>query len=118
MGSKIFKQFEEQFGKEWGCACGSSFDSSRVGIVSRTKNSMLAKYSCQICGREQMFAVSVGAESKFGEPPKSAALKGALSSDDVLDIKSEIAKITLLQVRLLSRKKARLRLPSPRFSRN
>ena len=64
-----------------------------------------------------MFAVSVGAESKFGEPPKSAAPKGALSSDDVLDIKSEVAKITLPQVRLLSRKKVKSRLPSPRFSR-
>jgi hypothetical protein len=118
MDSKIFKQFEEQFGKEWGCACGSSFDSSRVDIVSRTKNSMLAKYSCQICGREQMFAVSVGAESKLVEAPKSNAPKGALSSDDVLDIKNEIAKITLPQARLLSRKKVKSRLPSPRFFRN
>ena len=118
MGNKICKEFEQRFGREWECSCGGNFDSDRVEIVSRTKNSMIARYSCQICGREQMFAVSVGMGSKATQTHKGAVPKGALSSNDVLDIRGEIGKITLPQVRFFGRKRTKVRLPSPRFSRN
>ena len=118
MGNKIFKEFEQRFGREWECSCGGNFDSDRVEIVSRTKSSMIARYSCQICGREQMFAVSVGMGSKANQTHKEAVPKGALSSNDVLDIRGEIGKITLPQVRFFGRKRTKARLSSPRFSRN
>ncbi|HEX7455862.1 MAG TPA: hypothetical protein VF303_00125 [Candidatus Nanoarchaeia archaeon] len=118
MDDDVFKQFEEQFGREWGCSCGSSFESESVEIVSQTKNSILARYTCQICGREQIFAVSVGGNQAIVQAPIIEIPKGPLSSDNVLDIKKETEKITLNQIRVLGRRKTRSRVTTPKITRN
>lgn len=117
MRNDVFKQFEDQFGKEWSCSCGSSFEADWVEIVSQTESSALAKYSCQICGLEQMFAVSMGGEQEFSQTLAIQIPKGSLTSDDVLDVKHEIAKASLNQIKNLEKRKTKTHIPASRTSR-
>lgn len=117
MSDDVFKKFEEQFGKEWGCSCGSSFESDWVDIVSQTKKSLLARYTCQICGREQMFAVSITGERGTVDTPIIEIPRGIITSDDVLDIRAEVGKASLSQVRHMGKRKTRTRVPTPRTTR-
>ena len=117
MKADIFEQFEGQFGKEWSCSCGGEFESSWVEVVSKTKSSILAKYTCQICGLEQMFAVSVDWNQSITEAPLIQIPKGTIGSNDVLDIKNEISKISPQQIKNLYKKKINRYQPAPKTSR-
>src|SRR3972149_6682102 len=105
MKADIFEQFEGQFGKEWSCSCGGEFESSWVEVVSKTKSSILAKYTCKICGLVQMFAVSADGNQSITEAPLIQIPKGTIGSNYVLDIKDEISKISLQQIKNLYKKK-------------
>lgn len=113
MSSSVFKQFEDQFGNEWKCNCGSNFESDSVEVVSKTKNTLLAKYSCQVCGREQIFAISADMEQDFIDIPLVDTHNQILSSDDVLDIRDEIKKIRISQIRSLVKKKSDITSTKP-----
>lgn len=117
MSDDVFKKFEERFGKEWGCNCGSSFEPDWVDIISQTKKSLLARYTCQICGREQMFAVSITGERGTVDAPIIEIPRGIITSDDVLDIKVEAGKVSPFQIRHMGKRKTRTRVPTPRITR-
>lgn len=105
MKEDVFKQFENQFGSEWKCGCGSSFESEWVEVVSKTQSTLLARYSCQICGREQIFAISSGTENELLETPVIEVPNRSINSDDVLDIRKEAKKIGFTQIKSLGKKK-------------
>jgi len=117
MSEDVFKKFERQFGKEWGCSCGSSFESDWVEVVSQTKKSLLARYTCQICGREQMFAVSITGELGLTDAPTVEIPGGVISSDDVLDIRREAKTASLPQIRNMGKKAAKTHAPTPKIAR-
>lgn len=104
MDKEVFKQFKQHFGEEWSCNCGSSFESDWLEIMAQTDNSLLARYLCQVCGREQFFAIGISAGDKLKKEISELPV-AAISSDDVLDIKSEVSKLTFKQIRSLGRKK-------------
>ncbi|OGY24083.1 MAG: hypothetical protein A2172_00880 [Candidatus Woykebacteria bacterium RBG_13_40_15] len=104
MDKEVFKQFKQHFGEEWSCNCGSSFESEWLEIMAQTDNSLLARYNCQVCGGEQFFAVGVSAGDKLNKEITEVPM-AAISSDDALDIKSEISKLTFKQIRALGRRK-------------
>jgi hypothetical protein len=118
MRSDVFKQFEEQFGDEWKCGCGSSFESDWVEVVSKTSNTLLARYSCQICGREQIFAISANSEQELIEAPSIELPNRSINSNDVLDIRKEVKKINTTQVRSVGRRKSRARLATSKITRS
>ena len=105
MKEDVFKQFENQFGSEWKCGCGSSFESEWVEVVSKTQSTLLARYSCQICGREQIFAISSGTENELLETPVIEVPNRSINSNDVLDIRKEAKKIGFTQIKSLGKKK-------------
>ena len=111
MEKEIFKQFEKQFGSEWVCSCGNPFKSDWVETISQNKNSFLAKYHCRICGQEQVFAASSDYQTEIIELPIVELSPTALSSDDVLDIREETAKLKLGQIRMLARKPKSTKIP-------
>lgn len=111
MDKEIFKQFEKQFGEEWVCSCGKPFKSEWVETISRNSKSFLAKYHCNICGQEQIFAASEGLTEELMEDQTVKVAASQLTSDDVLDIKEEIAEISMGQARGLAKKKVRVRVP-------
>lgn len=117
MKSEVFKQFEEQFGDEWKCGCGSSFESDWVEVVSKTKSTLLARYSCQICGREQIFAISTNIEHELLEAPAIDVPSRAINSDDVLDIRKEAKRIGFSQIKSIGRKKSS-KIAAPRITRD
>ena len=117
MSEDIFKKFEGQLGKEWGCSCGSSFESDWVEVVSQTKKSLLARYTCQICGREQMFAVSITADLGLTDTPTIEIPRGVMSSDDVLDIRSEVEGASFSQIRNMGKRTAKTHAPTPKITR-
>jgi len=106
MKEDVFKQFEDQFGSEWKCGCGSSFESEWVEVVSKTSSTLLARYSCQICGREQIFAISSGAENELLETPVIKVPNRSINSDDVLDIRREARRIGFTQIKSLGKAKS------------
>ena len=105
MEEDAIKQIKEQFGREWNCSCGGSFESARVEVISKTKNTLLARYSCQICGREQMFTVPADLDRGTDKTPAVEVPDGAITSDDVLDIKREVAEVSIVQIKALGKKK-------------
>jgi hypothetical protein len=111
MDKEVFKQFEKQFGEEWVCSCGNPFKAEWVETISRNSGSFLAKYHCNICGQEQIFAASEGLTEELLEDQTVKAATSQLTSDDVLDIKEEIAKISRGQARSLAKKKVRVKVP-------
>lgn len=116
MEEDTFRQLEEQFGSS--CSCGGSLESANIEVVSRTKNALLARYSCQICGREQMVTLPSGSlKQELGKTPLIEVPKGTITSDDVLDIKTEVGRATLVQIRTLAKKRAPIRAPAPRVTR-
>jgi len=116
MSKEIFKKFEEQFGSEWSCNCGSCFEPDWVELVSQTKTSILTRYTCQICGREQMFAVSISNEKGNTEPSSIDLPRGVVTSDDTIDIREELNKMSFKQIRLLDKKKIRARVTSSKIT--
>ena len=116
MSEDVFKKFEGQLGKEWGCSCGSSFESDWVEVVSQTKKSLLARYTCQICGREQMFAVSITGDLSLTDTPAIEIPRGVMSSDDVLDIRREVEAASISQVRNMGKRTAKTHAPTPKIS--
>lgn len=117
MKKDVFKQFEDQFGSEWKCGCGSSFESEWVEVVSKTQSTLLARYSCQICGREQIFAISSGIENELLEIPAIEAPNRSINSDDVLDIRKEAKRIGFTQIKSLGKKKPN-KITAPKFTRD
>ena len=117
MESNVFKQFEKQFSDEWKCSCGNSFEVNSVEIVSKTKNSLLARYSCQVCGREQMFAISGNGGSELIETSPVGIPGRLMTSDDVLDIRKQLQKISWSQIKSLDKRKARARVTTSKVSR-
>jgi len=115
MEKEIFKQFEKQFGGEWVCSCGNPFKSDWVETISQNKNSFLAKYHCRIGGQEQVFAASSDYQTEIIELPVVELNPTTLSSDDVLDIREEIAKLKLAQIRMLTRKSRGAKIPLSRI---
>lgn len=111
MEKEIFRQFEKQFGAEWVCECGSTFDIEWVEIVSQNKSSVLAKYFCRICGREQMFAATTGDSLEFIEVPIIEIPTEPITSDDVLDIKEEIATLSFGKIRSITKRRATTKVP-------
>jgi len=105
MEEDTLKKIEEQFGSEWNCLCGGSFESARVEVVSKTKDTALARYSCQICGREQMFTVPVDLNKEADKTLVVEVPEGAITSDDVLDIKKETANASAHQIKASANKK-------------
>jgi len=96
------------------CECGSSFDIDRIEIVSRNKNSILAKYFCHTCGREQMFAATTDQNPEFFELPVIEVPTNPITSDDVLDIKEEASGINVGQIRALAKRKVTAKVPIPK----
>ncbi|MEX0622092.1 MAG: hypothetical protein WD187_03870 [Candidatus Woykebacteria bacterium] len=118
MDGDVFKQFEEQFGREWKCNCGSLFESDWVEVVSKTKNTLLARYSCHVCGREQIFAISAAGQEELLDAPIFEIPSVSISSDDVLDIRREIKKINSTQIRALVKRKSRkANIPASKINR-
>jgi len=113
MSSDVFKQFEDQFGDEWKCSCGSDW----VEVVSKTKSTLLARYSCQICGREQIFAISTDIEQGLFEVPTMDIPSRSINSDDVLDIRTEARKISFNQIRAIGKRKSKTRITASKISR-
>lgn len=87
MNKKVIRQFAEQFGKEWECACKAPFGVASLEVISESDTSLLAHYICPNCGREQMLAASITGEKTMEE--LSAITFNQISSDDVLDIREE-----------------------------
>ena len=117
MKEDVFKQFEDQFGSEWKCGCGSSFESEWVAVVSKTHNTLLARYSCQICGREQIFAISSGGDNELLDTPLIEVPNRPINSDDVLDIRIEVKRLGFTQIKSLGKKKAN-KIPVPKINRD
>lgn len=117
MSSDVFKQFEDQFGDEWKCSCGSGFETDWVEVVSKTKSTLLARYSCQICGREQIFAISTDIDQDLFEVPTMDIPSRSISSDDVLDIRTEVKKITFSQIKALGKRKNKAGVTASKISR-
>lgn len=103
MNKKILRQFEEQFGKEWECSCKTPFGVSSLEIISESSNSLLAHYVCPNCGKEQMLAASINSEKELLKEELTMILGSPLTSDDVLDIRQEVAKMKLGTVKNLYR---------------
>lgn len=117
MEEDTFGQLEEQFGSGWSCRCGGSFESANIEVVSKTKNTLLARYSCQICGRDQMVAIPISLRKAEREPPAIEVPKGTITSDDVLDIKEELVEINSAQIKNLAKSKKTTRIAIPKSVR-
>lgn len=99
MNRKLLKHLEAQFGSNWSCACRTPFDPGRFEILEEKPDSFLAHYICPVCGREQMLAATTGNEEAV--TTVRAEKNGGLSSDDVLDIRSEIRRAPLRKLKTL-----------------
>lgn len=110
MEEDTLKKIEEQFGRGWNCLCGGSFEAARVEVVSKTKNALLARYSCRVCGREQMFTVPADLNRETDKTLVVEVPEGAITSDDVLDIKKEVANASSHQIKALANKKTATRV--------
>jgi hypothetical protein len=117
MEGGVLKQLEACLGSEWNCICGSSLESSRIELVSKTKNSLLVRYSCQICSREQVFTVPVGLNKEVDRAPLVEVPNGTITSDDVLDIKTEVAETSTLQIKALARRQTLVRATASKITR-
>jgi hypothetical protein len=104
METALFKQFEKKFGKSWVCVCGGSFQSGWLESVSEGKEGATARYLCRLCGREQLFFISPK-EKADDSDPAAEPRRNQLTSDDVLDIKQELAEVSLRQIKGLAKKK-------------
>ena len=114
MNTRLLKQFESQFGENWSCACGTALDPSRFEIMSETLNTILVHYLCPVCGKEQMLAASASEQSKLSTNFEGVFSEGKkfyktvpLSSDDILDIRSELKKFRSKDIRALFKKSAK-----------
>ena len=117
MEEDTFGKLEEQFSNDWSCSCGGAFESANIEVVSKTKNTLLARYSCQICGREQMVTIPTGLRKTEGKTPIIEIPKEIITCEDVLNIRAEAAKANLVQIRALAKKKTSVRVPGPKVSR-
>ena len=111
MDKELFKQFKKHFGDEWSCSCGSSFEGEWLEVKAQTENALLARYICQVCGREQFFAIGISSNDRRPKGITEIPV-AAISSDDVLDIKDEISKINFNQIKSLTRKKVVAKTPA------
>ncbi|HEY4695231.1 MAG TPA: hypothetical protein VIH52_04715 [Candidatus Nanoarchaeia archaeon] len=106
MSKKIIRAFAEQFGEDWQCSCKAPFGQSSLEIISESENSLVAHYICPNCGKEQMLAASIsGDKQTSGELPVINV--GALSADDVLDIREEVRLMKPSSIRSLQSSKIR-----------
>jgi len=104
METALFRQFEKKFGKSWFCSCGGAFQTGWLGSVSIEKGGATAHYFCQLCGREQIFFVSI--REKAADADSLVEIPGSqLTSDDVLDIKQELAQASARQIKGLAKAK-------------
>lgn len=108
MKRSLVKQFEEQFGKEWVCTCKTPFEPKALEIISENRNSLIAHYVCPSCQREQMLAAAIRHNSKEEtiKTPKIRLPQTAITADDVLDIREELAKIQTVGIKALDRRRA------------
>ena len=105
------RNFVEQFGKEWECACKESFKIENLEIISETDRSLIAHYICPKCSVEQMLAASISEESSMLEQSLQTLTINALTSDDVLDIREELQNVQLQGIRNLYRSKVSKEIP-------
>ncbi len=110
MNRKLFRQLEQQFGGSWSCSCQTPFDLERFEILSETETSILAHYACSNCGKEQMIAAAVGGAvastlqtDLLANEAKKFFASAAISSDDVLDLRSEIRALDNRKIRNLAK---------------
>lgn len=99
MNRKLLKHLEQQFGGNWSCACRTPFDPGRFEILTESQDSFLAHYICPVCGREQMLAAALSNEETVKATPQAALKAEVLSSNDVLDIRTEIKRLPLKSLR-------------------
>jgi len=117
MDEETLEQLGEQFGNNWSCSCGSAFEATNAEVVSKTKNALLARYSCQICGREQIFTVPTRVTKKGREPLPIEVQSSVITEDDVLDIKEELAGVNSAQIKDLAKNKKFTRISIPKIIR-